>query len=113
MEKAKLDELKKQYSPEYYTISEAEGKLVINEKKTVIWIPVRFIGSLPENSPKALSDYLGGLSGQIELDASYFEAEQKAVTIKCSQMLAEKAKECKCTKFAYIMALLNEGTVKK
>ena len=113
MEKTKLDELKKEYPPEFYSVSEAGGKLVINEKKTVVWIPVRFIKSLPEGDPKALADCLDGLVKQVELDASYFEAGQKAITAKCSKALAEKARECRCTKFAYIMALLNEGMVKK
>ena len=110
MEKEKIENLKKQFSPEYYKVSDKDGKLVINEKKTAAWLPKRFTKDLPVGNPKALSDYLIDLIEATDFNATYFEMEQKSVTLKCSKLISNKAKECNTTKFAFISAVL-EGEV--
>ena len=104
MNDAKREELKKQYPVEYYKVSYKDGKLVINERKTAAWLPKRFMKNLPVGNPKALSDYLTDLINTAEFDAEYFEVEQRSITLKCSRLIANKAKEYNTTKSAFLTA---------
>lgn len=111
MDEKKLAELKEQYPPEFFKVTEKSGKLVINERKAVIWLPKRFAKALPEKNPKALSDHIETCLENTSFDALYFEAEQKLITQKCSKAVADKAKECNCTKYAFIVALLERNSM--
>ena len=107
MNEEKIEKLKKDFPDDRYNVTTKDGRVVINEKKAVLWIPKRFTKDFTDANAKKLSGYLEDLLKNVNINPEHFEVEQKAITLKCSKILTNKAKECNCTKIALITALFD------